>query len=547
MQEHIQQALDNLQNLADNTTQILQDLNLLETSSISEKLEQIKQEAIEVVSDLPQIRDTQTLLQEVDTKIQEAKEQIQQNLAGQSQSLQELKEEAINSITQALNTAKEELRTQQKTKRLPDVKTPSAQNFAMWLEGNDIFVLGDKTSSGGVGSNGRGGFADSYGGLPTRVAIPSNENISKLYAFNKNFFAVCEDKRNVYVWGENGGSGLLGVGNNAFVYTPKKITLPAEVEKIHCMDFVTNESYATTMFLLKNGNLLGIGKNGAGHLGTGNNIDSSQPISTLFANIKDFCVFNGNASYSTNAYFTTFAIDTQGRLFVCGANTYGQLALGNTTNINTPTHNDYIVYTDSQEYYPIKKVFGFCGTSAIIANDNKAWLSGYNGYRHLTTGDTTNKNRFVRLTNTDNQTLENVKDIILDYNCSFAILENGDLYAWGLGTYGYGGTTTTANQKAHKVLEGVESIKCMQGIDGSYNRHCFIAKKTDGTLWAFGYTPSYFGFSGESAFKQFRQIDIGEVQDFYCNYTGVIVLKDNEIYAGNPLVDSHTLQRITRS
>ena len=83
------------------------------------------------------------------------------------------------------------------------------------------------------------------------------------------------------------------------------------------------------MMILDSGELFGWGYNGNGQLGIGNNINQLSPcrVSTLSGVVitKVVC-----------GYAHTLALTDEGSLYAWGANSYGQLGVGNKSNCSTP-------------------------------------------------------------------------------------------------------------------------------------------------------------------------------------------------------------------
>ena len=89
-------------------------------------------------------------------------------------------------------------------------------------------------------------------------------------------------------------------------------------------------------------------------------------------------------------------LKSDGTLWGCGDNSYGQLGLGDTANRNTFTQ----ITTNTDN---IKSVC--CGYyhTFILENDGTLWCCGRNNYGQLGLGDTTNRTTFTQVTtNTDN-------------------------------------------------------------------------------------------------------------------------------------------------
>jgi len=118
------------------------------------------------------------------------------------------------------------------------------------------------------------------------------------------------------------------------------------------------------------------GSNGRGQLGGGWN-------STMILNVPGARVDGGQWRYAVAGDYYSAGIRSDGSLWMWGANTYGQLGIGNTTDSNVPvrvgTSNDWDLIC--------------AGPTSVIAtkNDGSLWTWGNNASRQLMLGDTTNR------------------------------------------------------------------------------------------------------------------------------------------------------------
>ena len=250
--------------------------------------------------------------------------------------------------------------------------------------GNEAFVLTYDDEVYAIGSNGAGchGVGDMLSSLqPRKLEVLSQKNVISLaYGSGPHVLALCKNGE-VYTWGHNGycqlgngntnhgitpnllqgalsgklvtavscGShhsvaltsegevyawgqnncGQIGSGTTTNQSTPKKIIynhaskFPSAVAtKVAC-------GQTSTMMVLDSGELFGWGYNGNGQLGIGNNINQLSPcrVSTLsgLVIVRVVC-----------GYAHTLALTDEGLLYAWGANSYGQLGIGNKSNCSTP-------------------------------------------------------------------------------------------------------------------------------------------------------------------------------------------------------------------
>ncbi|MFZ0599416.1 MAG: T9SS type A sorting domain-containing protein [Flavobacterium sp.] len=117
------------------------------------------------------------------------------------------------------------------------------------------------------------------------------------------------------------------------------------------------------------------------------------------------------------------------------------------------------------------------GHSVFIKSDGTLWATGWNEFGQL--GDGTNENRNV-LTKIGND--NDWKSVTLGSNLqTFAIKNNGTLWAWGRNINGQLGDGTNINKNSLTKIGNDNDWKYVAA-----GRQHSIAIKTDGTLWAWG-------------------------------------------------------------
>ena len=176
--------------------------------------------------------------------------------------------------------------------------------------------------------------------------------------------------------------GQLGLGDNVSRTIPTPIT--STVNNFHLnkiVSVVAGDNH--TLFLTDTGKVWACGKNSDGQLGLGDNVDRNIPteitsaIAPLFYPNKIVYIAAGNSH-------TIFLTD-EGKVWVCGKNSEGQLGLGDNTSRNIPT----ALISPSENFYLNKIVSVACGFShnVFLTDTGQIWVCGDNSEGQLGLGD----------------------------------------------------------------------------------------------------------------------------------------------------------------
>ena len=139
--------------------------------------------------------------------------------------------------------------------------------------------------------------------------------------------------------------------------------------------------------MLSNGKTLAWGYNKCGALET-------KPNPTLQYVIADDAV-----DIKLNAFHTIIQKEN-GEIYVTGRNQRGQLGLGDYNNRNILTKVELPKDENGNEE-KIKYISGTAVNTMLMTKEGKIYITGYNGYGQLCTGDTLSKNTFIPLVNRD--------------------------------------------------------------------------------------------------------------------------------------------------
>ena len=179
---------------------------------------------------------------------------------------------------------------------------------------------------------------------------------------------------------------------------------------------------------------------------------------------------------------TTFIVKTDGSVWSCGNNTYGQLGLNDTDNRTIFTQVTTNINND------VKQVACGAHHTFILKNDGSLWSCGRNYYGQLGLGekggsDADIHTSFTQVTTNINNDL---KEVVCGIYHTFILKNDGSIWSCGLNDRGELGLnsdndtyTSTFTQVTTNINNNVKQVACG-------NNHTIILKNDD-SIWATGY------------------------------------------------------------
>jgi len=176
----------------------------------------------------------------------------------------------------------------------------------------------------------------------------------------------------------------------------------------------------------------------------------------------------------------TMAIKTDGSLWTWGNNKYGQLGNG-TRNEYKFDYVEFVnnIVSDKGKTKPVKIMDKAASVSAgmshamAVKTDRSLWAWGSNSDGQLGDGTTEDSNKPVKI-------MDDVAFASAGKRYSVAIKTDGSLWAWGNNSDGQLGNGTTERSKVPvKIMDNVSSV--------ATSANHTAAVKTDGSLWVCGY------------------------------------------------------------
>jgi alpha-tubulin suppressor-like RCC1 family protein len=260
----------------------------------------------------------------------------------------------------------------------------------------------------------------------------------------------------LWTWGRN-DFGQLGDG------TTTNKNLPTQISAASWSEIAAGNSFS--LGIKTDGTLWAWGKNDVGQLADGTYNNKYAPVQIGTSN---------NWSKINTAKNHVLALKTDGTLWVWGDNTYWQLGVGYGNglipNKNTPTqvgnNNDW------------REIVAGGDFSIAIKADSTLWTWGRNNYGQL--GDGTSNNRFepILIVGPNNW----IK-ISAGEDHSHGIKADGTLWSWGNNLVGQLGSGTASVVGNVPSQIGTETNWSELNSGGQHT----LARKTDNTIWSWGY------------------------------------------------------------
>ena len=336
------------------------------------------------------------------------------------------------------------------------VKDVQVNDSATWILLNDGTLLGCGDNSFGQQGSGKQGSSYYVTTFTQRLT-----DVAQIFTTGYTTWALKTDGT---LWGCGyGGYGQQGNGtSSSYNYVTTFTQRLTDVAKVSI-------SRVTTWALKTDGTLWGCGYNGNGQQGSGQS-GSSYNVTTFTQRLTDVKEVFAN-------YSTTWVLKTDGTLWGCGDNYYGQQGSGDTNNVTTFT----------QRLTDVDKVSTSTGrTTWALKTDGTLWSCGDNAYGQQGSGDTNNVTTFT-------QRLTDVAQVFALDETTWAIKTDNTL--WGCGNNKYGNQGSGTSGDGTKVTTFTQRLTDVAQVSASGGTTW--ALKTDGTLWGCGVNESGQQSSGD--------------------------------------------------
>jgi len=273
----------------------------------------------------------------------------------------------------------------------------------------------------------------------SKIILRQDEMIINVLGSYEHSSALTSDGR-LFIWGRN-DSGQLGDNSIEDKTSPIDITTLFNLSKDDKIIQVSL-GYFHSSALTSNGRIFMWGYNSEGELGDDTTIDKIVPTEitgqfNLLEEDKIIQVYIGG--------FHSSALTSNGRIFMWGYNENGQLGDNTTTNKLVPTEvtNYFNLAIDDKI---VQVILGGSHTSALTLN-GRIFMWGYNEFGQLGNNSTTNRLIPTEITNRFNLASEDrIIQISMGRHHSSALTLNGRTFTWGLNIVGQLGDITQINK-----------------------------------------------------------------------------------------------------
>ena len=261
-----------------------------------------------------------------------------------------------------------------------ELSISTGNDFSGFITKNfDLYTFG-KNDKGQLGV---GDLTDKM--VPT-VVVDGIDNLKSIsISCGYEHTLVLTTNKNVVSFGEN-ENGQLGIGSFNDQMSPTQI-IDSSSNNINNIQSISS-GFSYSLILSENGTIYSSGDNTYGQLGNGNmgNGIKSNYFDVINTSVDSSGYKGNNAVAIANGYYHTLVLLDSGKVMACGRNNYGQLGIGNTTDVSELTYcQTDTMYDPTSEFEDnyVDSIYAGGNSSALLLNNGKVLVFGDNQYGQL--------------------------------------------------------------------------------------------------------------------------------------------------------------------
>lgn len=354
----------------------------------------------------------------------------------------------------------------------------AGDSFSTGLRSDNTMYSWGVNPTGQFSNNATSTTAVSTPQADTLTGVTSGQTITSIGATtssssNATLLAV-DSAGSMYGWGYN-NTGQTGVGNTT---SPLKLLtkLTAFAGKTMTQ---TAAGLLHSVGLDSTGKVYTWGDNTYGQLGNGTTTSSVTPVT-----VTGGALAGKTVTAVAAGFFHSLALDSTGKLYSWGDNTYGQLGIGSTTQQNSP------VAVSTSGVLSGKTIVAIAvggRLSMVLDSNGQLYAWGQNGSGEVGNGSAGVQSSPVAVSTSGVLSGKTIKAMSAAYGKAMALDSTGQVYAWGSNTYGQLGDGTTTNRNTPVAVTGLSGVT-IKSISSSYTHS--LAIDSAGAAWAWGLNTS---------------------------------------------------------
>ena len=236
---------------------------------------------------------------------------------------------------------------------------------------------------------------------------------------------------------------------------------PVSVSSLSAAFIAVETGGEHSLFLKSDGTVWACGKNNFGQLGDGTTTDKSTPVQ--ISSLSGIIAISAGSSYS-------LFLKNDSTVWACGYNASGQLGDGTTIDKSAPIQVSSLIA-------PCIAIAAGHQHSLFLKNDSTVWACGYNNTGQLGDGTTTDKSTPVQVSSLSTPCMA----LAAGVQHSLFLKTDGTAWACGGNNFGQLGNGTTTNTSTPIQVSSLNNITAVAGGGG----HSLFLKN-DGSVWACG-------------------------------------------------------------